>query len=87
MCLVYPIYLTTLNLYHPRQPYAGPQYVLANGLARHMQVSMCLLGSKLNVNDMPKTLVSSTEIIGIQICLLKVNLTCLTKKCTTTYYP
>jgi len=35
---------------------------------------------------MPKTLGPSTETTGIQICLLKVNLMCLTKECTTTHY-
>jgi hypothetical protein len=44
-------YKEHIKLHHPKRTYAG---VLVNGLACRMQVSVCLLGSNLNVHATSK---------------------------------
>jgi len=45
---------------------------MANGLASHMLVSLCLLGSNLNVHAKPEKPRPSRGTTDVHICLLKV---------------
>jgi hypothetical protein len=53
------------NLYHPKTPHAAFQNVLVNGVACHMPISVCLLGSSLNVHAMAEKLRPSRGTVGI----------------------
>jgi len=66
----YPWICGCCNLYCHVWPYAGLQNVLAYGLACHMLVSVCWVGSNLNVHAKPEKM--SWDIYDIWIHLLVV---------------
>ena len=56
---------TIITLYISQRSSVANFNIQTNGLSRHMLVSVCLLGSNLNVNAKPGNLGPSTDTTGI----------------------